>query len=149
MIKPVREAAGLGCPTAECTTNASESDHAALKNYLPKDNQCSWQEFVEKTLQFVEDHPREIEMAILNRGQYQFKSQYFSLAVGDKWFKLNKGQQEAHRKKLYTQKLQYDPGSPDESTSVSSSEVVADSIPSSSKANTALSVNCVTSTSSM
>ena len=93
----------------------------------------------------MEDQQREIEIAILNRGQYQFKNQYSSLAIGDKWFKLNKGQQEAHRKKLYAQKLQYDLGSP-ESTSASSSEVVADNMPSSSKAindlSTALSVNC-------
>ena len=84
MIKPVREAAGMGCTPAEFTTNASESGHSALKNYLPKRNQCSWQEFVEKTLQFVEDQQREIEMTILNRGQYQFKNQYSSLAIGDK-----------------------------------------------------------------
>ena len=91
MIKPVRVAAGLGCPPAEFIINALESGHAALKNYMPKHNQYSWQEFVEKTLQFVEDLQREIEMAILNRGQYQFKSQYSSLAVENKWFKLNKG----------------------------------------------------------
>ena len=93
----------------------------------------------------MEDQRREIEMAILNRGQYQFKNQYSSLAIGDKWFKLNKGQQEAHHKKFYAQKLQYDLGSP-ESTSASSSEVVTDNMPSLSKASndlsTALSVNC-------
>ena len=55
MIKPRREAAGLGSPAAEFTTNACESGHAALKNYLPKHNQCSWQEFVMKSLEFVKD----------------------------------------------------------------------------------------------
>ena len=39
MIKPRREAAGLGSPPAEFTTNICESGHAALKNYLPKCNQ--------------------------------------------------------------------------------------------------------------
>ena len=84
MIKPRREAAGLGSPAAEFTTNACESGHAALKNYLPQRNQCSWQEFVEKSLEFVQDQQREIEMAVLKRGQYRFKKQYSSLAVGER-----------------------------------------------------------------
>ena len=105
MIKPKREAAGLGLPAAEFTTNACESGHFALKNYLPSNGQCSWQDFVQKSLQFVKDQQREIEIAVLNRGQYQFKKQYSSLILGDKWFKLNSAQQEAHLKKIHSQKL--------------------------------------------
>lgn len=116
MIKPKRETAGLGSPPSEFTTNACESGHASLKNYLPKRNQCSWQEFVQKSLQFIKDQQREVELAVLNRGQYQFKKQYSSLVVGEKWFKLNKGQQEAHLRKVHNQKLYYNLGSPESSS---------------------------------
>ena len=47
MIKPIREAVGLGPPPAEFTTNACESGHASLQNYLLKP--CSWQVFVLKS----------------------------------------------------------------------------------------------------
>lgn len=113
MIKPMREAACLGSPPSEFTTNVCESGHAALKNYLPKRNQCSWQEFVQKSLQFVNDQQREVEMAILNRGQYRFKKQYSFLVAEERWFRLNKDQQKAHLRKVHMQKPCYDLGPPE------------------------------------
>ena len=130
MIKPRREAAGLGSPAAEFTTNACESGHAALKNYLPKRNQCSWQEFVQKSLNFVEDQRREIEMAILNRGKYCFKKEYSSLVVGVKWFKLNQAQKNSHLKKVHSQELCYDLGPPEEDGGVHAQENTSDIQPS-------------------
>ena len=105
MIKPKHEAAGLGSPPAEFTTNICESGHFALKSYLPKRGQCSWQEFVLKSLHFVQDQQREIEMAVLDRGQYRFKKQYSSLIMGNRWFSLNSAQQKAHLQKVHTQNL--------------------------------------------
>ena len=98
MIKPIREAVGLGSPPAEFTTNACESGHSSLKNYLPKP--CSWQVFVEKSLEFIQDQKHEVELTVLNRGQYRFKDQYKSLALGEKWFKLNQNQQKASFNKV-------------------------------------------------
>ena len=128
MIKPKREAAGLGSPPAEFTTNACESGHAALKNHLPKP--CSWQEFIESSLQFIKDQQHEEELALLNRGQYKFKEQYSYLALGEKWFQLNKSQKEAHLKKIKTTKLTDKMGSPESDHSASISKSI---LPSSSQ----------------
>ncbi len=70
MLKPVCEEAGLGSP------NASETVNSILKNAVSyKQNELP--DFILKVKEVCEEQEREVERAVVRRGKYQFRPQYF------------------------------------------------------------------------
>lgn len=88
MLKPVREDAGLGCPPAPFTTNASETANFILKSKVDY-KRSQLLEFIEKLKEVVDEQEREVEKAAIQRGKYRFQSQYKYLEVPEsQWYKM-------------------------------------------------------------
>ncbi len=72
MISSVREDAGLGCPPAHFTTNASESLNAVLKRKVNfKKSELSM--FLAHLKDVIDEQTREVQRAVIGRGKYQFR----------------------------------------------------------------------------
>lgn len=101
MLEPVRQAAGLGNPPDQFSTNASESVNAVLKakvdykrNELPS--------FLHKIEELVKDQKSEFELAVVNCGKFRIQSTYQLLEIPEStWFSMDKKAREAHLNKLH------------------------------------------------
>ena len=101
MLKDTRISAGLGCPPARFTTNASESLNALIKtgvNY--QKNQLP--QFIDKIHAMIKEQEHEFEWAIIDRGKLRLKPQYQYLSIPEfKWYSQMSEQQKAsHLKKV-------------------------------------------------
>ena len=57
--------------------------------------------FIDKVREIVLEQQKEVELAVINRGKYQFRTQYSFLQVEeDKWFKMNAQQRAKHLSKV-------------------------------------------------
>ena len=66
MLKDTRISAGLGCPPARFTTNASESLNALIKSGV-KYQKSQLSEFIDKLHAMIKEQEREFERAIIDR----------------------------------------------------------------------------------
>ena len=100
MIRDVREESGLGSPPIPFTTNASETANYMLKNKVNyKKNELP--EFLQKYRELVNDQEREVELAVINRGNYELRSQYKSWHISEtKWFTMSTTQRKQHLMKF-------------------------------------------------
>ena len=101
MLKPVRQATGVGDPPSEFYTNDSEAINSAIKQYL-KFKKSDWPTFNEKIKRFVLNQQEEVSKTIVGTGQYILKEEYQHLAVTpSRWFTaLTVEQKENQKRKL-------------------------------------------------
>ena len=98
MLKPVRQAAGLG---SEFFTNDSEAINSAIKQFL-KFKKLDWPTFNENMKRFVLDQQEEVSKTIVGTGQYNLKEEYCHFAITpSRWFTaLTVEQKEKAKRKL-------------------------------------------------
>ena len=100
MLLPLREAAGLGSPPSPYYTNASES----LNNMLHAKVQfkkSQWHGFNESMKELVKESYNLVELAVIDSGDFKFKSQYQDLVVPQsRWFKMTLKQRQYHLSKV-------------------------------------------------
>jgi hypothetical protein len=83
MIKPVRENAQLGSPTAIYTTNANESKNYVLKDWLAfKKNNIP--DFIEGLREYTQRCLVEAERSVYGAGEYSLSQEYRYLEVDQK-----------------------------------------------------------------
>ncbi|XP_078364368.1 uncharacterized protein LOC144648781 [Oculina patagonica] len=88
VISPVRQRAGLGCPPEKFTTNRSERTNGVLQDCVKRE--CGTAKIDEYTLvktleKFVKSQEQELELAIMDKGEYQLRPEFHHLVVtGDK-----------------------------------------------------------------
>ena len=100
MLRSVREECGLGSPPSQLTTNACETANSMLKNQTNY-KRSEMFEFLEKLEQLIYEQDREIEQAIIGRGEYELRPQYTSFHVPEtKWFLMSIQQREQHLQKF-------------------------------------------------
>jgi hypothetical protein len=100
MLRPIREDCGLGNPPNIFTTNPSESMNALLKRKVDF-KRSELPLFIEKIKEVVTEQQKEVERAIINRGKYQFQTDYRYLQVAEsEWFTMNSQQRVKHINKV-------------------------------------------------
>ena len=82
MLRSKRREAGLGDPPVAFTTNASESVNALLKVQV-QHKKSDVPVFLEKLKAAIDEQPREVERAIIDRGKYKFKNAFKNLTKGE------------------------------------------------------------------
>ena len=96
VISPVRQRAGLGCPPDKFTTNRSERTNGVLQDCVKRE--CGTAKIDEYTLvktleKLVKSQEQELELAVLDKGEYQLRPEFRHLVVtGDKWAKMTNDQ---------------------------------------------------------
>ena len=96
VISPVRQRAGLGCPPDKFTTNRSERTNGVLQDCVKLE--CGTAKIDEYTLvktleKLVNSLGQELELAVLDKGEYQLRPEFRHLVVtGDKWAKMTNDQ---------------------------------------------------------
>jgi hypothetical protein len=101
LLRCSRQKAGLGDPPSQFTTNASESINALLKNKMDyKKHELSI--FLDKLKDVIDEQERELERAVIDRGKYEFCTNYQYLVKKESdWFlKMSGVQRETHLKKV-------------------------------------------------
>ena len=100
MLFPLREAVGLGSPPSPYYTNTSEN----LNNMLHAKVQFKkfqWHEFNKSMKELVKENYNLVELAVIDSGDFTFKSQYQDLVVPQsQWFKMTLKQQQYHLSKV-------------------------------------------------
>ena len=101
MLKDTRISAGLGCPPARFTTNASESLNALIKSGVNY-QKSQLPQFIDKLHAMIKEQEREFERAIIDRGKLKLNPQYHHLSIPEfKWYSQMSEQQKAsHLKKV-------------------------------------------------
>ena len=98
MIRDVREESGLGSPPIQFTTNSFETANFMLKSKVNyKKNELP--EFLQLFRQLINDQERDVENAIIGRGNYELRVQSWSISES-KWFTMTKVQREQHLQKF-------------------------------------------------
>ena len=96
VISPVRQRAGLGCPPDKFTTNRSERKNGVLQDCVKGElGTAKIDEYtLVKTLEkLVNSLGQEMELAVLDKGEYQLRPEFRHLVVtGDKWAKMTNDQ---------------------------------------------------------
>ena len=99
VISPVCQRAGLGCPPEKFTTNRSERTNGVLQDCIKRD--CGTAKTDKYTLvksieKLVKNQEQEVELAVLDKGEYQLRPEFRHLLVaGDKWTKMTNDQKKA------------------------------------------------------
>ena len=101
LLRSNRQRAGLGDPPSQFTTNASESMNALIKMKMDY-KKHELPVFLDKLKEVIDEQERELERAVLDRGKYQFSTEYqYLVKKQNDWFmKMSCGQREAHLKKV-------------------------------------------------
>ena len=98
MLRPVHEAAGLGSPHEQFSTNASESANALMKSKVDY-KRSDLPVFIHKKKELASEQKKQLELTEINRGKFRFRKQYQGLQIpGDKWFHMSTSAQETHLK---------------------------------------------------
>ena len=89
MLPEIRTMAGLGCPPVPYYTNEVESKNKVLKDEV-EHKKSEFPDFIDKMRSLLEEQKREIECALIDKGQYRLREEYRYLKVeSSSWFKLN------------------------------------------------------------
>ena len=101
MLKDTRISAGLGCPPARFTTNASESLNALIKSGVHY-QKSQLPEFIDKLHALIKEQEREFERAVVDRGKLKLNPLYQHLCIPEfKWYSQMSEQHKAsHLKKV-------------------------------------------------
>lgn len=89
MLKP-----GLGFPPVPFTTNASESLNAMIKR---KVNYSKYElpTFVTHLKEIINEQQREVERAVIGRGKYKFRKEFYFLEVPEgNWYRMSRDQRD-------------------------------------------------------
>ena len=92
MLASLRSAIGLGNPPCKYTTNSNESINAMIhgKNHY---NAKNWADFCSFIKELVDVQRKEIELAIVSKGEYRISSEYSKYMVSEEmWWKLTPSQ---------------------------------------------------------
>ena len=101
MIRPVREAAGLGSPPDQFSTNASEAFNKILKIKVDH-KQSDLPAFVNKMNELISDQRNELEAVVVNCGKFKLKEQYRFLEVPEhQWYQKSPDQRSAQLKMFH------------------------------------------------
>ena len=96
VISPVRQRAGLGCAPDKFTTNRSERTNGILQDCAKRECRTAKIDAytLVKTLEkLVKSQEQELELAVLDKGEYQLRPEVRHLVVtGDKWAKMTNDQ---------------------------------------------------------
>lgn len=96
VISTVRQRAGLDCPPDKFTTNRSERTNGVLQDCVKRE--CGTAKIDEYTLvktleKLVKSQQQELEVAVLDKGEYQLRPEFRHLVVtGEKWAKMTNDQ---------------------------------------------------------
>ena len=99
IISLVRQRAGPGCPPEKSTTNRYERTNDVLQDCVKRE--CATAKTDEYTLvkgieKLVNNQEQELELAVLDKGEYQLCPEFRHLLVaGDKWTNMTNDQRKA------------------------------------------------------
>ena len=99
IISPVHQRAGLGCPPEKLTTNRSERTNGVRQDCVKRE--CGTAKTDEYTLvksieELVNNQEQELELAVLDKGEYQLRPAFRHLLVaGDNWTNMTNDQRKA------------------------------------------------------
>ena len=114
MLRPIREAAGLGSPPSPHYTNDSEYINSVMHGKTEY-KASQWDQFNSSMQDLVHQSYQLLELAVLKKGVARFRSMYKHLIVDQlKWVKMTPKQRELHLHKVSTTKVS---GSTDDETS--------------------------------
>ena len=109
VISPVRKLAGLGCPPEKFTTNRSERTNGIIQDYVEREGSGSKvNEYVfASTMQkLIGVQEKEIELAVVNRGEYKLRNGFKHLNVPpSRWSSMTEKQRATALKKIHCLKL--------------------------------------------
>ena len=110
VINPVRKLAGLGCPPEKFNTNRSERTNGIIQDFVKRE--CSGSKVNEYifalTMQkLIDVQEKEIELAVVNRGEYNLREGFKHLSVPpSRWSSMTEKQRAAALKKIHSFKLE-------------------------------------------
>ena len=108
VIHPVRQLAGLGCPPKKFDTNRSERTNGVTQDFVRRECDGPVNEYVfAKAMQkLVEAQEKELELAILNRGEYTLRNGYKHLTISpSRWRIMTEKQKDTALKKIHSTKV--------------------------------------------
>ena len=101
MLRPIRLNVGLGNPPEAYYNNMPESANKVIKMGVDF-RKSEMSEFNDKMEKVIQQHLRDCESAVINRGPYALANEFLHLQMSpDKWFSLNACQWESHLKKFW------------------------------------------------
>lgn len=101
LLRPIREAAGLGCPPAPYYTNASECMNSVMHEKTHY-KASEWDKFNKSMHKLVKQCYQLTELAVIDRGAYCYKEPYKHLCVDQlSWIRMTTKQREIHLQKAY------------------------------------------------
>lgn len=102
LLRPIREAAGLGSPPAPYYTNASECINSEKTQYKASE----WDQFNDSMHGLVKQSYQLQEISVIDRGAYRYRDSYQHLRVDQlKWIRMTTKQREFHLHKVSTTAL--------------------------------------------
>ena len=105
VIRPVRQRAGLGCPPAKFTTNRSERTNGVLQDFVKRNcgsAKVDEYTFVKSLEKLVETQEQEIELAVLDKGEYQLRNEFAHIVIsGEEWAKMTNEQRKAALSRIH------------------------------------------------
>ena len=105
MIRPIREAAGLGCPPSPYYTNDNECMNSVMHGKTQY-KASQWDQFNISMQELVKQSYQLLELAVLDRGVARFRPVYKYLTVDQlKWIKMTPKQRELYLHKVATTKV--------------------------------------------
>ena len=88
MLRPIREAAGLGCPSSPYYTNDSESINSVIHSKTHY-KASEWDKFNIAMQELVEQSNQLLELAVIDKGSAQFRCMYKELVVDHlQWMRM-------------------------------------------------------------
>lgn len=129
LLRPIREAAGLGCPPAPYYTNASECINSVMHDKTHY-KASEWDHFNESMHELVKQSYQLTEIAVIDRGAYRYRDAYRHLRVDQlKWIRMTAKQREIHLHKVAATPVVGPLDDIDQSVHVSSDSSVSDFYP--------------------
>lgn len=95
MLNPLREAAGLGTPARQYTTNDCETVNSMIANWLKEKK--TWDELAQKLKDFVDSKYKELEMGVMGLGECRLSDTRKHLQkTASEWRKLQGKERRDH-----------------------------------------------------
>ena len=105
MLRPIREAAGLGCPPKPYYTNDSECINSIMHSKTHY-KASEWDKFNLSMQELVEQSYKLLELAVIDKGAARFCSMYKELVVDQlQWVRMTSKQRELHLRKVAIRKV--------------------------------------------
>ena len=100
LLRPIREAAGLGCPPTPYYTNASECINSVMHEKTHY-KASEWDRFNDSMHELAKQSLQVAELAVIDRGAYQYRHPYKHLCMDQlKWIRMTSNQRELHLHKV-------------------------------------------------